>query len=131
MTGEAINHHSAEHLERAIRSRFPCVHYRAHDSSQFSYSDGSAKKVDGGSRNNQDGHEVAGTYTGTGLVMAGTQQVLRIDPNGKDTTNTINRAELVGVQAWLKCISQDEHPLGSTFKMLTAILKAVCWRRCF
>ena len=75
--------------------------------------------MDGGARDNQDALEVAGTYIGTGLVMAGTQQVLRIDQNGKDTTNTINRAELVGVQAWLKCISQDEHPPGSTFKLLT------------
>ena len=75
----AMNHDSAEHMEHAIRSRFPCVHNGAF----FSNSDGSTKKVDGGARDNQDAHEVAGTYTGTGLVTAGTQQVLRIDPNGK------------------------------------------------
>ena len=75
--------------------------------------------MDGGARDNQDGHEVAGTYIGTCLVMAGTQQVLWIDPNRKDTTTTINRAELVGVQTWLKCISQVEHPPSSFSKLLT------------
>ena len=36
--------------------------------------------------------------------MAHCQDVLRTDTNGTNTSNTINRAELVGVlvQAWLK-----------------------------
>ena len=90
---------------------FPCVHDRAYSSADFSYSDCSAKKVAGGTKDNQDGHDVDGIYKATGPVVAGTQQVLRIDPNGKDTTNTIigNCAQLVGAQAWLKRISQDEH----------------------
>ena len=51
--------------------------------------------------------------------MAHSQEVLRIDPRGKNTTNTINRAELVGVQAWLKQVSQLESPPATTFKLLT------------
>ena len=34
--------------------------------------------------------------------MAHTHQELRIDPNGKDTTNTNNRAELASVVLWLE-----------------------------
>ncbi len=51
--------------------------------------------------------------------MAHTHQELRIDPNGKDTTNTINRAELVGVVSWLEEIMREELATGSTFKLLT------------
>ena len=51
--------------------------------------------------------------------MVHSQEVLRIDPRGKNTTNTINRAELVGVQAWLKQVSQLESPPATTFKLLT------------
>ena len=51
--------------------------------------------------------------------MAHSQEVLRIDPRGKNTTNTISRAELVGVQAWLKHVSQLESPPATTFKLLT------------
>ena len=59
------------------------------------------------------------TLTGTGLIMAHTRQELRIDPNGKDTTNPINRAELVGVVSWLEEIMREELATGSTFKLLT------------
>ena len=51
--------------------------------------------------------------------MAETQRVIRIDPNGKDTTNTINRAELIGVHAWLEEIMAVESQAPSTFKLLT------------
>ena len=96
---------SDESLEVAIGAEFPC----RHGPLSFSYSDGSARKIDGSPKTGDPGQarhdlEVAGTLTGTGLVMAHSQGVLRIDPNGKTTTNTINRAELVGVQAWLKRI---------------------------
>ena len=47
------------------------------------------------------------------------QEEIRINPNGRNTTNTINRAELVGVHAWLKSINQDEALPGSIFKLLT------------
>ena len=66
--------------------------------------------------------EAADTFTSMGLVMAHSQDVLRSDPNGENTTNTINRAELVGVQAcrpWLKQVNQLESPLAITFKLLT------------
>ena len=65
----------------------------------LSHSDGSAncKKVDGSTREHLGGHEVTGAYTWTGVVTADTQEVIRINPKGQDTTNTINRAELVGV----------------------------------
>ena len=63
--------------------------------------------------------EAAGTFTGAGLIMARSQEVLRIDPRGRSTTNTINRAELVGVQAWLKQVSQLESPPATSFKLLT------------
>ena len=53
--------------------------------------------------------EAAGTFTGTGLIMAHSQEVLRIDPRGKNTTNTISRAELVGVQTWLKQVNWSPH----------------------
>ena len=114
-----MNLDSAEGLEHAMTLAFPNIHRRAYTSTDFSYSDGSAKKVDGSPKGNQNGQEVAGTYTGTGLVMADTQEVIRINPNGQNTTNTINRAELVGVQAWLKSINQDEALSGGTFKLLT------------
>ena len=51
--------------------------------------------------------------------MAHSQEVLRIDPRGMSTTITINRAALVGVQAWLKQVSQMESPPATTFKLLT------------
>ena len=51
--------------------------------------------------------------------MAHTRQELRIDPNGKDTTNTINRAGLVGEVSWLEEIMREELATGSTFKLLT------------
>ena len=63
--------------------------------------------------------ESIATLTGTGLIMAHTHQELRIDPNGKDTTNTINRAELVGVLLCLEDIMREELATGSTFKLLT------------
>ena len=107
-----------------ITVEFPVGHSRAHDPNSFSYSDGSAKKVDGSPKGNgpergRQDPEAAGTFTGTGLIMAHSQEVLRIDPRGKNTTNTINRAELVGVQAWLKQVSQLESPPATTFKLLT------------
>ena len=63
--------------------------------------------------------EAAGTSPDTGLIMAHNQEVLRIDPRGTNTTNTISRAELVGVQAWLKQIGQLESPPATIFKLLT------------
>ena len=47
--------------------------------------------------------------------------MLRIDPiaRGKTTPNTTNRAELVGVQAWLKQVSQLESPPATTLKRFT------------
>ena len=51
--------------------------------------------------------------------MAHSQEVLRTDPNGKTATDTINHAELVGVQAWLKRISKDNSDPVSTSKLLT------------
>ncbi len=42
-----------------------------------------------------------------------------MDPGGKDTTNTIVRAELVGGQAWLQEIMNDELAASSTFRLLT------------
>ena len=103
-----------------MMSRFPCIHQRAHQPLSFSYSDGSAQKVGGGERaNKRKSTEAPGTLTGTGLIMAETQRVIRIDPNGKDTTNTINRAELIGVHAWLKEIMAVAPHVPSTFKLLT------------
>ena len=105
MDGAADNH-----LFGDINVKFPGRHARAHDPTSFSYSDGSAKKVDGSpkgsglERGRQD-PEAADTFMGMGLTMAHSQKVLRIDPRGKNTTYTINRAELVGVQAWLKLVS--------------------------
>ncbi len=52
-------------------------------------------------------------------VMAQSQHIVHIDPGGKDTTKTIVRAELVGVQAWLQEIMNDELAAGSTFRLLT------------
>ncbi len=40
--------------------------------------------------------------------MAQSQRIVHINPGGKDTTNTTVRAELVGVQAWLQEIMNDE-----------------------
>ena len=90
------------HMFEDITVEFLGGHGRAHDPNSFSYSDGSAKKVDGSPNGNgpeqgRQDPEAAGTFTGTGLIMAHSQEVLRIDPRGKNTTNTINRAELVGV----------------------------------
>ena len=100
--------------------RFPKVHARAHDPRSFSYSDGSAKKTGGGQQTDEGGRsESIGTLTGTGLIMAHAHQELRIDPNGKDTTNTNNRAELVGVISWLEEIMREELATGGTFKLLT------------
>ena len=115
---------SDESLDNAIRSGFPCRHDRANSPLSFSYSDGSARKIDGSPNSAGPGQarldpEAAGTLTGTDLVMAHSQEVLRIDPNGKTTTNTITRAELAGVQAWLKRISEDDSVPASTFKLLT------------
>ena len=103
--------------------RFPKVHVREHDPNSFSYSDGSAKKTGGGQQ--ADGglrSESIGTVTGTGytgVIMAHTHQDLRIDPSGKGATNTINRAELVGVLSWLEEIVKEELATGSTFQLLT------------
>ena len=81
----------------AIEERYLNVHERVHDHHSFSYSDGSAKKTGGGQQADGCGRfESDGTLTGTGLIMARTHQERRIDPNGKDTSKTINRAELVG-----------------------------------
>ena len=77
------------------------------------------KKGAGTGTCNQDRAESIGTVTGTGLVMAQTQRLVHVDPNGKDTTNTIVRAELVGVQAWLREIMMDGMAVGSTFRLLT------------
>ena len=88
----------------------PGRHDRTHDPYSFPYSDGSAKKVDGSPKDNKpeqgrQNPEAAGIFPGTGLIMAHSQEALRIDPRGIDTTNTINRTEIVGVQAWLKQVS--------------------------
>ena len=64
--------------------------------------------------------------------MAHNQDVLRIDPNCKNTINTINRAELVGVQAWLKQVSQLESPPATAFNMLIdsqATLQSIHWQK--
>ena len=61
---EAVNLDSAEGLEHAMTLAFPNIHRRAYTSTDFSYPDGSAKKVDGSPKRNQNGQEVAGTYTG-------------------------------------------------------------------
>ena len=45
--------------------------------------------------------------------MPHSQDLLR---NGIHATNTINRAELMGVQAWLKQVSQVESPPATTFR---------------
>ena len=174
----AMNNVPDNHVLEDINVESPVRHSRAHDPNSFSYSDGSAKKVDdsrlgnGPERGRQDPEckiqprcarssptktrphkpmlaewtreilslslwifrispikrdihasmdlgiiyqpfsytEAAGTFTGTGLIMAHGQAVLRIDPRGRNTTNTINRVELVGGQAWLKLVSQLELP---------------------
>ena len=112
------------HVFEDINVEFPVRHSRAHDPNSFSYSDGSAKKVDGSPKGNRPERgrqdpEAAGTFTGTGLSLAHSQEVLRIDPRGENTTNTINRAELVGIPAWLKQVSQLESPPATSFKLLT------------
>ena len=114
----------------AMLERFPKMHARAHDPHSFSYSDGSAKKTGGGQQTDEGGRsESIGTLTGTGLIMAHTHQELRIDPNGKDTTNTINRAELVGVVSWLEEIMREELATASTFKLLTDSQVTLQYRR--
>lgn len=59
---------SDESLEVAIGAEFPCRHGRAHDPLSFSYSDGSARKIDGSPKAGGSGlarhdREVAGTLT--------------------------------------------------------------------
>ena len=71
-----------------INVEFPIRHSRAHDPTSFSYSDGSAKKVDGspkgsGPERGRQDPEAAGTFTGTGLIMAHSQEVLEIDQEVK------------------------------------------------
>ena len=51
--------------------------------------------------------------------MAQTQRLVHVDPNGKDTAITIVRAELVGVQTWLREIMTDGMAIGSTIWLLT------------
>ena len=53
------------------------------------------------------------------ICVAETQRLVHVDPNGKDSTNTIVEAELVGVQAWLQEIMKDGVADGSTFRLLT------------
>ncbi len=99
---------------------FPRMHGRAHDPKSYSYSDGSAVKKGSELRKvSKDRSESAGTITETGLVMAQSQRIVHIEPGGKDTTNTIVRAELVGVQAWLQEIMKGELEADSTFRLLT------------
>ncbi len=99
---------------------FPRMHGRAHDPISYSYSDGSAVKKGSESRKgSKDRSESPGTITRTGLVMARSQRIGHIDPGGKDTTNTIVRAELVGMQAWLQETMKDEQEACSTFRLLT------------
>ena len=74
---------------------------RAHDPNSFSYSDGSAKMVKGilkgnGPEQGRQDHEAAGTFTGTGLMMAHSQEVLRIDPRGKIAP----QIESIGLSWW-------------------------------
>ena len=123
---DAPDNHMFEDItvEFPCHMRFPGRHGQARDPNSFSSSDGSAKKVDSSPKGNgpeqsRQDPEAAGTFRGTGLFMAHSQEVLRIDPRGKNTTNTINWAELVGVQAWLKQVSQLESPPATTFKLLT------------
>lgn len=108
----------------------PCRYDRAHDTLSLPYSDASAKNNDESpkaacpgqarlARLARLGPEAAGTLMGTSLVTAHSQDVLRIDQNGKDAADTIDRPELIGVQAWLKPISKDGSVAASTFKLLT------------
>ncbi len=100
---------SRQDLTDSVLVDFPCFHCRAHDPLSYSYSDGSAvKKGSEPIKGSKDRLESPGTTTGTGLVMAQSQRIVHIDPGAKDTTNTIVRAELVGVQAWLQEIMNDE-----------------------
>ena len=106
--------------------------FGAHEPHSLSY-DGSAKKTGGGQHTDEGGRsESTGTLTGTRLIMAHTHQELRIDPNGKDITNTINRAELIGVLLWLVEVMRDGLATGRTVKLLKdsqvtlpSILKAI------
>ena len=96
----------------AMLEKFPKVHVQAHDPPSFSYSDGSAKKTGGGQQTDEGGgSESTGTLTGTGLILAHTHQELRINRNGKDTTNTIDRSVYFygWTGYWKSC----------TFKLLT------------
>ena len=84
-------------------------HGRAHDPNSFSYSDGStdlrrsAKKVDSSSKRNgpelpEQGRQDPGaacTFTATGLTMAHSQEVLRIDPKCKQS-----HLQSVGLSWW-------------------------------
>ena len=91
-----INGSPNNHVFKDINVEFSRRHGRAHDPNSFSYSDGSAKKVNGSPKGNRSEQgrqvpEAAGTFTGTGLIMAHSQDELRIDPHGKNTTNTISQ----------------------------------------
>ncbi len=111
---------SRQDLAKLALLNFPRMHGRAHDPKSYSHSDGSAvKKGSEPRRGSKDRSESSGTITGTGLVMAQSQRIVHIDPGGKDTTNKIVRAELVGVQAWLQEIMKDELEADSTFRLLT------------
>ncbi len=61
--------------------------------------------------------------------MAQSQCIVHKDPGGKDTTNTIVKAELVGVQAWLQEIMNVELAANSTFKLLTDSQVTLCSKK--
>ena len=76
LTDAAAMHGAPDnHVFEDINVEFPGRHGQGHDPKSFCYSDGSAKKVDGSTRGNgseqgRQDPEAAGTFTGTGLIMA-------------------------------------------------------------
>jgi ribonuclease HI len=85
-------------------NRFPLLH----NPNQYTYTDGSAKKV--------GGQQVIGT----GIYVAATGKEYTCNPNGKAETLTITRAELVGVQMALHLAPRDQ-PLYILTDSLTTV----------
>jgi ribonuclease HI len=84
--------------------RFPLLH----NPMQYTYTDGSAKKVNGV------------PVIGTGIYVAATGTGYTCNPNGKEETLTITRAELVGVQMALHVAPRDQ-PLYILTDSLTSV----------
>ena len=64
-----------------VNVQFSGMHGQAHDPNSFSYSDGSAQRVDGspkgkGPDQGRQDPEAAGIFTSTGLIMAYSQDIL-------------------------------------------------------